>query len=71
MGVDDPATTPANLEVSPKGYYGVPVIHGSHWKWLVIWYFFFGGISGASAVIAAFARLFGGTSAAPLARIAT
>lgn len=49
------------------GYYGVPVIHSSHWKWLVVWYFFFGGISGASAVIAAIARLSGGKEAARLA----
>jgi formate-dependent nitrite reductase membrane component NrfD len=37
----------------------------------VIGYFYFGGISGASAVIAAFLRLFGGVSGVPLARIAT
>ena len=54
-----------------RGYYDIPVIHGPHWKWLVIGYFYFGGISGASAVIAAFLRLFGGLSGAPLARIAT
>jgi formate-dependent nitrite reductase membrane component NrfD len=53
------------------GYYGIPVIHRPHWKWLVIGYFYFGGISGASAVIAAFSRLAGGTSGAPPARIAT
>jgi formate-dependent nitrite reductase membrane component NrfD len=53
------------------GYYGIPVIHGPHWKWLVIGYFYFGGISGASAAIAAFSRLSGGTFGAPLARIAT
>ena len=53
------------------GYYGIPVIHASHWKWLVVWYFFFGGISGASAVIAAVARLAGGKEAVRLARAAT
>ncbi len=37
----------------------------------MIGYFYFGGISGASAVIAAFARLYGGGSGAQLARIAT
>jgi formate-dependent nitrite reductase membrane component NrfD len=58
-------------DAAPLGYYGVPVIHGSHWKWLIIWYFFFGGISGASAVIAAVARLPGGEEAARLARSAT
>jgi formate-dependent nitrite reductase membrane component NrfD len=54
-----------------RGYYDIPVIHGAHWKWLVIGYFYFGGIAGASAVIGACFRLFGGTSGAPLARIAT
>jgi formate-dependent nitrite reductase membrane component NrfD len=58
-------------EDSVKGYYGVPVIHRPHWKWLVIMYFFFGGISGASAVIASFARLRNGSQGASLARIAT
>jgi formate-dependent nitrite reductase membrane component NrfD len=47
------------------------VIHGPHWKWLIIGYFYFGGISGASAAVAAFSRLHGGTSGAQLARIAT
>ena len=58
-------------EDSHLGYYGIPVIHGAHWKWLVIGYFFFGGISGSSAVIGAFARLLGGVRGASLARIAT
>jgi formate-dependent nitrite reductase membrane component NrfD len=61
----------SNLPPAHGGYYDIPVIHGPHWKWLVIGYFYFGGISGASAVIAAFFRLFGGPSGAPLARIAT
>src|SRR4051812_40936790 len=41
------------------GYYGVPVIHKPHWKWLIIVYFFLGGISGASYVIASLSHLFG------------
>jgi formate-dependent nitrite reductase membrane component NrfD len=56
---------------SDIGYYGVPVIHRPHWKWLIVGYFYLGGISGASALIAAFLRLSGGASGAPLARIAT
>ena len=56
---------------SQAGYYDLPVIHGPHWKWLVIGYFYFGGISGASAAIAAFSRLYGGPSGARLTRIAT
>ena len=53
------------------GYYDIPVIHGPHWKWLVIGYFYFGGISGASAVIAGFLRFCGGPSGAAIARLAT
>ena len=41
-------------------YYGVPLIHGPHWKWLVILYFFFGGIAGASYVVASVAQFLGG-----------
>jgi formate-dependent nitrite reductase membrane component NrfD len=67
-----PVERPASsLDLSPKGYYGVPVIHRPHWKWLVTGYFFLGGISGASAVIGAFARLFGGSPGASVARVAT
>jgi formate-dependent nitrite reductase membrane component NrfD len=61
----------AGLPSPPAGYYDVPVIHGPHWKWLIIGYFYFGGISGASAAVAAFSRLYKGTSGARLARIAT
>ena len=43
-----------------ESYYGLPVIHRPHWKWLIILYFFLGGISGASYAIATFAHLVGG-----------
>jgi formate-dependent nitrite reductase membrane component NrfD len=43
-----------------QGYYGIPVIHRPHWNWLVIVYFFLGGISAASHVLAAIAHLVGG-----------
>ena len=52
------------------GYYDLPVIHRPHWKWLVIGYFYFGGISGAAAMIAAMLRLSGGASGVQLARVA-
>jgi formate-dependent nitrite reductase membrane component NrfD len=71
MRQPSPGSTESGSLIAPAGYYGVPVIHGPHWKWLVIGYFYFGGISGASAVIAAFSRLAGGTSETQLARIAT
>ena len=41
-------------------YYGVPAIHRPHWNWLIITYFFLGGITSGSHVIANVARLFGG-----------
>ena len=69
--LSSPSSNGSDPPVSSVGYYDVPVIHGPHWKWLVIGYFYFGGISGASAVIAAFSRLYGGVSGAQLARIAT
>lgn len=53
---------------TPGGYYGIPVIHAPHWKWLVIGYFFLGGISSASYVIASIAELLGGREARPIAR---
>jgi formate-dependent nitrite reductase membrane component NrfD len=37
------------------GYYGLPAIHGPHWNWLIIFYFFFGGIAGAAQAIGAIA----------------
>ena len=40
-------------------YYGVPPIHKPHWKWLIISYFFLGGLSAGSYVVATVAELFG------------
>ena len=37
-------------------YYGLPVIHRPHWHWLIVAYFFLGGISGAAYAIAAIAH---------------
>lgn len=41
-------------------YYGLPVVHAPHWGWMIILYFFLGGLSSASYVIACVAELFGG-----------
>ena len=51
---DDNQTKP--VSAAPDiDYYGVPAIHAPHWKWLIITYFYLGGISGASYVIATIA----------------
>lgn len=49
-------------------YYGLPVIHKPHWKWLIICYFFLGGIAGASYVIGSIAMLFGGKEGRAIVR---
>lgn len=54
----------------PRSYAGVPVIHRAHWKWLVITYFFLGGISGGAQAIAAVASLVGGKRSKPVVRAA-
>ena len=43
----------------PSTYYGVPPIHKPHWKWLIISYFFLGGLSAGSYVVATIAALIG------------
>jgi formate-dependent nitrite reductase membrane component NrfD len=43
----------------PATYYGVPPIHKGHWKWLIVAYFFLGGLSGGSYVVSTVADLFG------------
>ena len=48
--------------------YGLPVVHAPHWGWMIILYFFLGGISSASYVIACVAELFGGKHGEPIKR---
>lgn len=40
-------------------YYGISPIHAPHWTWAITWYFFFGGLAGASSALAALATLAG------------
>ncbi|HEX6292841.1 MAG TPA: NrfD/PsrC family molybdoenzyme membrane anchor subunit [Herpetosiphonaceae bacterium] len=54
---------------SRASYYGIPAIHKPHWKWLIICYFFLGGISSASYVIASIAELFGGRDTRRIVRV--
>ena len=56
-------------DASRADYYGVPAVHKAHWKWLVIVYFFLGGISSASYVIASIAELFGGRDGRSIMRV--
>lgn len=39
-------------------YYGMPVVKAPHWRWLIIVYFFLGGLTGAGYTIATIANLF-------------
>lgn len=55
-------------DATRDSYYGLPVIHKPHWKWEIYLYFFLGGISGGSYVIAAIARLVGGADGRVISR---
>jgi formate-dependent nitrite reductase membrane component NrfD len=66
-----PRSEPAGAASAPVGYYGVPAIHRSHWNWLIVGYFFLGGISGSAAAISAFTRVFGKPGAERMAHVAT
>jgi formate-dependent nitrite reductase membrane component NrfD len=41
----------------------------THWRWLIVWYFFIGGIAGGSYLLAALIDLFGRREDRPLARL--
>ena len=51
-----------------RTYYGQPVVKAPPWKWYVPAYFYFGGVGGASAVIAAACQLAGRRDIVPRAR---
>ena len=51
------------------GYYGVPPIHKPHWHWLIISYFFLGGLAGGSYVVASLSDLLGGEAGKRIARV--
>jgi formate-dependent nitrite reductase membrane component NrfD len=51
-----------------EGYYGLPAIHGPHWNWLIVAYFFLGGIAGGSYALASIADLLGGEGNRRIAR---
>lgn len=55
---------------SRDSYYGLPVVKAPHWDWKIVLYFFLGGISSASYVIACIAELIGGTTNYNIQRVA-
>jgi formate-dependent nitrite reductase membrane component NrfD len=50
-------------------YYNLPTIKKPHWKWLIVFYFFTGGITAGCYVIATIARIFGGAEGRRIARV--
>jgi formate-dependent nitrite reductase membrane component NrfD len=52
----------------PRDYYGLPAIHKPQWGWLIVAYFFLGGIAGGTYAIASLADLVGGREGRPIAR---
>jgi formate-dependent nitrite reductase membrane component NrfD len=65
---DDGRGDGAETAPGPEGYYGLPVIHGPHWGWLVVAYFYLGGIAGASYALASIADALGGPANRRIAR---
>lgn len=53
-------------EVVPSTFFTDP----PHWGWLIVWYFFLGGLAGGAAFIAALLELIGRPADRPLVRIA-
>ncbi|MFN2464515.1 MAG: NrfD/PsrC family molybdoenzyme membrane anchor subunit [Candidatus Dormibacteria bacterium] len=50
------------------GYHDQQVLLSGPWHWLVVWYFYLGGVSGASYLLAVVARLVRGKSARQVSR---
>src|ERR687889_768461 len=46
-------------EEEVRSYYGRPVLKEPTWTWEIPWYFFFGGLAGASSVLSLSARIAG------------
>src|SRR3954467_341543 len=65
---DDARKEKAETPKEPEGYYGLPVIHGPHWNWLIVAYFYLGGIAGVSYALASIAEMLGGPANRQIAR---
>lgn len=59
---------PPSRDGAALSYYGQQVLLSGPWHWLVTWYFWLGGISGASYLVAVLARWFGGDRARDIRR---
>lgn len=55
-------------ELSASSYYGVPTVHKPHWGWVVIAYFYCGGLSAGAFLLASIADLVGGPRVAAIVR---
>src|SRR5690606_19978850 len=42
-----------DLPPAPPGYYGLPALKASHWKWMVAVYIWLSGLAGALQILAA------------------
>jgi formate-dependent nitrite reductase membrane component NrfD len=66
----DRADLAASGEMGVRTYHGRPVLKEPAWTWEVPWYLFFGGLAGASSMLAAGATLTGRRELARRARLA-
>jgi formate-dependent nitrite reductase membrane component NrfD len=62
MATDDHAPITASTGVQST-YYGKPIIKPPHWRWLIITYFFLGGLAGGEFIIGAVNELVRGDRA--------
>jgi formate-dependent nitrite reductase membrane component NrfD len=73
VGLEPPERwkVPKAMDGDPAGYYGQPVLMPAPWEWLVISYFYLGGISGTAYILSVLARWFGRDRGRSVARAAT
>ncbi len=59
MSAQRPGVSQEDGRTEIRSYYGRPVLKEPVWTWEIPWYFFAGGLAGASSTLAAVARLSG------------
>jgi formate-dependent nitrite reductase membrane component NrfD len=67
-GRDQSAAGRSVADAARTSYYEVPVVHAPHWGWLIICYFFLGGLAAGSYVLASIADLVGGVDGRRIVR---